>query len=532
MDGIAARGVVVERGMDEGAVAGTVVGVVVAVALLVFCLYPVIVYHCKRRRHADRPHFDAESAIAAHQGSPPGADLGSHRRLSSSDSFKHDGELSRGDIGAPRSKEYGWKSHHGSVGHAEDGHEPPPPMSSTGPGVTASDRSLATAQYPTGEFELLSSSSPLPFYVGEYMPESEVRDDNPGVLQGTSADYYSPSIPSEAFGMMATPPDLHVDIPPAGRSGSRSSSLRYNVRHMFRRKSSRDNTLDSYTITGEGSGDNASAGVVELHGATALRQIVTSEEPTESPTEVSPTMVLPVVPAAPTPRLTGSPTNLPSVSPPPSSAMTPPQPQLAERSFKHSPSPPACPAPGTVNPMDIMPATTESEVWHRTEHQLFASSCGSPEGFSHPPEHHRNAEYTSIVTSPSPTTSAQPQTAQQAQSPTPTETREHIEQEHAEDHDTAMADAHMHEHLTPSTIPECSRHPSSSEQSFPGPGSTDPSSHNTPSTQIDSPTPESMHGSDFGHSVSPQPGIPSLNNRYMCKEPGCNQVFNQPHKLK
>ncbi|POR34169.1 Zinc finger transcription factor ace1 [Tolypocladium paradoxum] len=519
--------------MDDGAIAGTVVGVVVAVALLVFCLYPVVVHHFKRRRHADRPHFDPEAAIAAHQGSPPGADLGSHRRRSSSDSFKHDDELSRGDIGATRSKEYGWTSHDGSIGHAEDNHAPSRQMSSTGPDVAASDRSLAVAQSLTGEYELQSSPSPLPFYVGEYMPESEVHDDNPGVLKGTSADYYSPSIPSEAFGMITTPPDLHIDVPRAGRSGSRSSSLRYNVRHMFRRKSGRDNTLDSYISTSAGDNQSALAGLVELHGATALQHIVTNEDLAESPTEVSPTMTMSTAPA---PRPTGSPTNLPPVSPPPSSAMTPPQAQLAERSFKHSPSPPACPAPGTVNPMDIMPATTESEVWHRTEHQLFVSSYGSPEGFSPPPEHYRNAEYASIVKSPSPTTSMQPRATRYAQSPTPTEMRVHVKQEHAEDHDIAMTDAHVHDNLTPSTIPESGRHPSyPSDQStpFPGPGSTDPSSHNTPSTQIDSPTPESMDSSDFRHSVSPQPGVPSPKSGvFHCTEPGCKQVFGQLHKLK
>ncbi|PNY22686.1 Zinc finger transcription factor ace1 [Tolypocladium capitatum] len=439
--------------MDEGAIIGTVVGVVVAVALLVLCLYPVVVYGIRRRRHADSLPFDPEAAIAAYQAGRPGADPGSHRRLPSSDSFKRDRELSRGHVGATRGKESAGTSHDGSATHAEDDHGPP-----------------------------------LPFYVGEYMPESEVHDDNPGVLKGTSADYYSPSIPSEAFGMITTPPDLHVDIPLAGRS--RSSSLRYNVIHMFRRKSSRDNALDPYTTAAvAGNDQSAEAGVVELHGATALRQIVTNEDPAESPTEVSPTTMMPAAPA-------------------PSSVMTPPPSQLAEPSFKHSPLSPACPAPGTVNPMDIMPATTESEVWHRTEHQLFVSSYDSPERISPPPEHCRSAALT--------------------QPPTPTEMTWHVERERVEDRSDM--------HLTPLTIPESGRHPSyPSDQStpFPGPGSTDPSSHNTPSTQIDSPSSESMHGSDFRHSVSPQPLAPSPNaGVFRCNEPGCNQVFERSNKLR
>ncbi|RDA87387.1 hypothetical protein CP532_6978 [Ophiocordyceps camponoti-leonardi (nom. inval.)] len=52
-----------------------------------------------------------------------------------------------------------------------------------------------------------------------------------------------------------------------------------------------------------------------------------------------------------------------------------------------SSSPPAYPPPGTVNPMDIMPASTEAEVWHRTEQELLAyshgvASLGSPSPLS------------------------------------------------------------------------------------------------------------------------------------------------------
>ncbi|PHH72026.1 hypothetical protein CDD80_4825 [Ophiocordyceps camponoti-rufipedis] len=52
---------------------------------------------------------------------------------------------------------------------------------------------------------------------------------------------------------------------------------------------------------------------------------------------------------------------------------TPPPPQTRTGL---QPSPPSCPAPGTVNPMDIMPASTEAEVWHRTEQQLMDYTVG------------------------------------------------------------------------------------------------------------------------------------------------------------
>ncbi|KND87277.1 hypothetical protein TOPH_08090 [Tolypocladium ophioglossoides CBS 100239] len=376
MDSIAASGVVAKRGMDDAVIAGTVVGVasvasvaIVAIGVLVFCLYRVVVHYSKRRRHRDW-FFDFEAAIAAYRSSSPGADPDSRRRLSSSDSFKHDGEPSRGDVGTPRSKEYGRTCHDGSMRHGEDGHGPRQ-VPSTGPNAT-SDRSAAAAQSSPGEYELQSLPWPLPYYAGEYMPESEVHDDNPGVLKGTSADDYSPSVPSVAFGMITPPTDLHVHRPPTGRPGSRRSSMTYDVMPRYRRKIGQGDVSVSYAATIAGDNQSASAEVAELHRATASQQLVTNEGPTESPTE-SPTGV--------SPTLTASPTNLPSVAPPPSSVKTPPQ--HNELSFglqlcRLSHSPPARPAPRTANPMDIMPATTESEVRHRTEHQLFCFPSSLP----------------------------------------------------------------------------------------------------------------------------------------------------------
>ena len=69
--------------------------------------------------------------------------------------------------------------------------------------------------------------------------------------------------------------------------------------------------------------------------------------------------------------------------------------------------------------------------------------------------------------------------------------------------------------------------------------SSTPSTHNTPSTQIDSPSPPSLESSDFRRSTSPPSGVESgagvsspRGGVYRCDEPGCNQVFDQPHKLK
>ncbi|GJN81252.1 hypothetical protein PLIIFM63780_004784 [Purpureocillium lilacinum] len=355
-----------------------------------------------------------------------------------------------------------------------------------------------------GEYDLQMPPFAYPYGI-EYMPESEVQDDKTGVLKGTSADYYSPSIPSEAFGMVTTPTDLDIDTSQARPSGSRSSSLRYNVRHMFRRKSGRENTIDSYNTT-------STTGAV-----TALQQIVTNEDPTESPTEVTPEMVFPE------PGKPPSPTNVPA-------SQSPLLARGAEIPIKHS-GPPAHPAPGTVNPMDIMPASTESEVWHRTEQQLLASSYQSSVAIS-PLGQELDAGYTQTVTSPSPTNPTRPEDEQA------TDLAVAADEAHLgiNDHDILMPDRDAHDHLSPSAMPDSNRHPSyPSDQSTPYPehSSTNPSSHNTPSTQVDSPSSASMNSSDYRHSVSPQPVLPSLKpGVFRCAEPGCNQVFDQPHKLK
>lgn len=99
-----------------------------------------------------------------------------------------------------------------------------------------------------------------------------------------------------------------------------------------------------------------------------------------------------------------------------------------------------------------------------------------------------------------------------------------------------MVDVHSHDHLSPSMIPESGRHHSyTSDGSTPfhGPHSTGPSAENTPSTQFDSPSPGSMNSSDIRTSASPQPGFASpRTGLFRCDEPGCSQVFDQPHKLK
>ncbi|OAA55636.1 Zinc finger domain-containing protein, C2H2-type [Cordyceps fumosorosea ARSEF 2679] len=469
------------RDLADGTVAGVAVGVVIFSLLLALCLYPVIV-GCLKRRKGDRRlgrhplDLDDEGAIGHDAGDGP------RPRISSSDSLKHANTLSRGYDFDPA-----------AAGADDDEAEPQQD------GVPNPDRVLLDF----GRYDPKTARGTV-----EYMPKEMVIDDQPGVLKGTSEDYYRASIPSSAFGM----PDEPFSLPP--RTTSRASSLSHNVRHMFRRKSDRNPTFSS---VGSSSGDGAD------QGATPLQRIITAEEPmAESPTELSPR-------ASPQPRspAVGIP---PSVTPRGPSA-EPPDAALSStsspRTLLKSPSPPVNPAPGTVNPMDIMAPSTESEQWHRTEYQLYASSNETPppQPLQPPAESEKPSDSTNQTSSPD---------VQMGSAHQNMPDNKRFEQNQA----VAGEDSH----LQADNIKPVGRHPSfPSEHStpLPGPGFTDASSQNTPSTQLDTPSPESQNSSDFRHSASPgvvahhMPSpVKNQDGMYQCDEPGCTQSFDQPHKLK
>jgi hypothetical protein len=505
-------GAVFKRDLSHGAIAGTVVGVVVAAALLLFCLYPFVVHHIKRRKQARRPKLDAEAGAnpdLAGDSIAPGPS--SHRRLSSTDSFKQNGDLARGDFGGSQSKELSWPPSNGAVTQPNVDLGPSRQFSGQTHDGSRPLHGLPNANFPN-DYEADPASFP---YYFENTPAAR-QDGAPGVLRGTSADYYSPSIPSEAFGMVTTTEPAE---PP--RKLSRGSSLKHNISHMFRRQSGHDNALATST---------------QAHPATELGQIIITRQPTDSPIEFSPTRTS--MPPPPVPELTESFKTDSSASPPRPTAQTPPaQSPPPDRSFKASPSPPTFPAPGTVNPMDIMPASTESEMWHRTEHQLHASSYGSSPGVSSLGDPAEQREHLSaLASSPPATASSPPDVAEPTQSSTPTNQDAVLGLQKTEEMDVPMAEAHSHNHLSPSMIPDSGRHQSyASDNStqYHGPHSTGPSTENTPSTQFDSPSPGSMNSSEIRNSASPQPGLASPKvGLFRCDEPGCSQVFDQPHKLK
>ncbi|KJZ75775.1 hypothetical protein HIM_04932 [Hirsutella minnesotensis 3608] len=521
-----------KRHMSDGAIAGTVVGVVVGVALLALCLYPVILFLFKRRRQGQSPNLNIENGHAAPNDAQAPPETGQHRRLSSNDSLKQDGELSRGAIhAAPANKEWGWTPRSEPLGQPVNGHSLTWPISPGDLQAAANASIPATIQSPPNEYGLHSSLSPTPFYAGEYMPVSEVRDDQPGVLRGTSADYYSPSIPSEAFGMVAMP----VDAPTQLSSESRSSSMKIHVKSIFGRTGRQDRIADSQP---------SPVGTTRLHHTSPFAPVpydgIIPQQTVDHGMTIESTVAPSSTPAGPTtfPSETPDKAQAESHAPVP---RTPPEPTQLERSFQPSPPSPFYPAPGTVNPMDIMPASTETEVWHRTEHELSATYNPRPNPDPLPQAkqtgyENNHAQYAFSVTSPSPPTAAPSKTFPDIAPAPPPIAEAQVDQDGPLPPDFAMGEAHAQNHERTSIATDSSENPNRlSDQSpaFPGPGSTDLSSHETPSTQVDSPSPGSLNSSDFRHSVSPQsmastvrPGV------FHCDEPGCQQVFDQPHKLK
>ncbi|KAF4978753.1 hypothetical protein FZEAL_4914 [Fusarium zealandicum] len=524
MEHLAARGVLVKRRLSDGGIAGIVVGVVVGIALLAFCLYPFFIRRVRRRNqrslHGPPDAFDPETGEVPAPG--PAADQ-DQRRLSSQDSFKPSGELARGGVGGGSVKDLAWTPHDGL---AQPNEQHAQAQAAYAPRLDTNVPPFDLSNDQPGPNDAIPRSTPFTTFNGEYVPQS-IGDANNGVVSGANADYYSPSIPSEAFGMFTSEEHQQPQ-----RSLSRGSSLRHNLKHLFSRKSTRDQSMSSPTSPSFAEGyENVARNAPQSTHDVPLQRVTTAHDPTESPTDITPppTDTFP----SSTAQALGSPIVLPS-SLPKGAVQTPPESPPTTYKFGASQSPPTHPAPGTVNPMDIMPASTESEVWHRTDYQLYvAQSSPNPVPSTEQPRQEP-------MDSPSPLSlpSNNPQPLPIIQSPTPTQNEIPFKHEPLEGPEIRMDDIPSHNHLSP--LPEYSvRHPSyPSDASTPqhGPASTNPSTLNTPATQLDSPSPNSAaNSSDYRHSVSPNNGAVSLsprNGNHACDEPGCHQVFDQPHKLK
>lgn len=315
-------------------------------------------------------------------------------------------------------------------------------------------------------------------------------------------------------------------IPKPDRAVSRGSSLRYNVKQLFRRKS---------TMSSQGYSYDQADGEPHVPGATPM-QILSHEDMAESPTEVTDPSELPFSSRAPTSH------DLHGESSRGIDSGTATQSPYSESIFGRS----SQAAPGTVNPMDIMPASSESEIYHRTDFQLYSNSYDDqPQTMSAPEPMQMETQAVPIIATPHPPQQfkappppkqpapAPPSSAPPAvrNGPAPTSKKQSRKDSDANSHANSSSQARADN----VSLPTRPLNAGQSELSTPAQGTASTTTQSTPSTHNDSPSPESLNSSDYGHSASPHAtgGVPSPRGGvYSCNEPGCNQVFDQPHKLK
>ncbi|KAF4124575.1 ZnF C2H2 [Geosmithia morbida] len=400
------------------------------------------------------------------------------------------------------------------------------------------------------------------------------------VLKGTSEDYYCPHIPSEAFGMFPTPgspsPSISGSAPqkPPRVAAAAGSRVSRTLKGIFggHQHSSPPPAGDDYGYSGT-RGFQPSPGGLPATEDTPYIQASVQERGGPSLDRVLPQDGYTVLHHPPAGEVSRG-----------AYYMPPPLPAANH----HLPSDAPGFAPVTVNPMDIMPASTESELWHRTDFQMLASSHDSQQDYASHPMHsiQTTAPQYLYAPSPSPDTTLpaaggppQPQPPPPPPPPPPPEVRI----QPSPDPDGAVqpyrvkrestgsntdgglslpSHAHAHAHAPQNSlaapVPSLPSQQSlssnlgsthiKSERSTPGAtqggsasgsggagsaGAASTTTHSTPSSQIDTASPESQNSSDFNQAASPGAlGIPSLKGEYCCDEPGCNQTFDQPHKLK
>lgn len=499
------------RRMDEEAIAGTAVGVILAFALLVCCLYPVVVHYVKKHRRSKRMSFECEYGF---RGQPSVL----QRRLSSSDSLKNGDDT----------KERGFPGQDPYAAFAQGQQTRQPSAGAPNPNH---DGSAPDAIEPVVAAQNHDYYSSFPFYYQDVVPASAGPQQI--VLKGTSEDYYSPHIPSEAFGMFPMPEDDASNIPTQpGRSMSKGSSLRYNVRSLFRRRGMGDHAITLPVPYTDQPPPNQQQPPPPPQDPSQVQQFFYAHETAQAPTEFAP-MAMDYYHAAAHHGMQD-----------PMASMSHGLPQQ----INGGPSDPSSafaagfPNPATVNPMDIMPASTESEMWHRTDFQLFTSAYDeSPDGRSSSTEMAAMTASGSALPPPPSTLDAASTSSQAYQPLTPVPSSIIPQPEMPKlDEGVYTQDVKPVIPPPPASLATMGAPPRPPVPSLPPPpvpvlSSTNPSTISSTPSAHDSPSPESLNSSDYGHSASPHDvaNVPSPRGGvYSCEEPGCNQVFDQPHKLK
>lgn len=544
------------RGLHKGGIAGIVVGAIVVVSLFCVCLWPFLIRFRKTRKRQSSPTSDPETAIVPQDLAHP--THGPPTRSSSRESLSHkDDDLQQGNGVAPRSSR-----------DADPAEQPTSPVDS--PALdrgapmehtlernhsrTSRHSAISTGQTPKWNTEGPPPLSPGGIELVATRADGFVYSEAVG---GQSASYYSPE---ETFGM-TTPPPTDERGPAVGRrSSSRASSLKYNLMSLMRRMSSKDTATQAPSPTTEGFTTPPTRAVpgFQQHGTFGdyvSESPVTQTGPSFQDFGYASGRSPPPQLASPVP-LPMSPVSTPGASFEGEDSKSRAIPRIPEKPEQSPPPvfPPSSPAPGTVNPMDVMAPSNQSEQAWNTDQQLYfiAHPEASPSHSRSPPPQQAHA---SQGATPRPPIEEEDEEDEEEQdepvqvkqeptsngfSPNPAPPA-HLSQDTkmTEQPYTAAAEPYVdYSHLMPATAqpgpPSFDGNwtePTDHSTPMPSQGSSMPSTHNTPNTQLTeiSPSPRSEPYSDVRNSASPYNGSAGSPGTYACEQ--CGRGFDQVHKL-
>ncbi|KAF9879402.1 zinc finger protein 2 [Colletotrichum karsti] len=549
------------EGLRPGGIAAVVIGVVLFFVLAIICAFPFVIRRIRRsksRRNGANRLDTAETAFIPPplrpSGPAPATGPGAPSRMSSKDTLGH----KIGGRERQSTKEMTISSHNGiDASHSDDlgshqrgytGDEGTHPPSVT----TRRGTDHSFGRSPTWKSETSYPWTPVGL---ELVATRADGMDYSEATHGHSAAYYSPIVPSEAFGMITPPPtDEPVSrAPPPRRSSSLASSLKQNLMSMMGGRSSTKDSMNT-----------RSKAIYQPQPTSDVLREGLSDSPTE--------LTGPSFPP-PSTRQLGSPMHFKPPSPPSEPDHARDMETKKEKPASPPILPPTVPPPGTVNPMDIMaPSNPTEHNWH-TNQQLYniahpppkppvepePSQAPTPQSPEQPFEHHQ--QYLQ-----------QQQQQQEQEQKQRQEQQKYLQQEtqhqqwpqaelsngapnsnsngHAQTNGWATKgepaigpDIHMNEaprpvdpsHLMPN---HANHHYYETEMTDPSEHSPQPGGHassgasyqTTPNTQIDSsPSPRSDGSSDIRNSTSPYPGLQQSPRSFMCDE--CGRFFDQVHKL-
>lgn len=497
------------RDLSAGAKAGVSVGTIVGSIVVMLCLWPFIARCIRRRRRRHAAHEQPQVAEPSSVEAQPVAEVQhdpAERRMSS-DSY------GLGPDGRPMRRESTKDLTFGSF----DGTD----------GLTTQLPLTSVSAVASGPAPASPSAPPqIDTNLAQLVASSEER-------RGYSGSYYDTGIPTEAFG--GTPwIDKRAPRSSQTRSSSKftaSSLLESILRRATTQKSTSapSSTHPGDTITALGFSESPTELEPPPNALSRSSRSSTSSRSSWSSEEGGRALDLGEI-------------DFPPASPPP--------------------APPAQPPPGTVNPMEVMGATTTKEQTWRTNAELMnlsASPSSHSTGPSQSPDGVVNGDSMAGLSSQSPEESnPQPLTPGpylamdhdggddqphgQASAPTKPIPKVLVKDNatFSTTHLDAAAPPHnqMPQHRAP-------QYPSSTDiyytdnsthsTPFPVPSPSGVSTLNTPDTRISdsttpSPlpvTPETRQGFSPNSGLSPSPHTPQI---LVCDR--CNQKFDQPHKLK